>query len=207
MTINSIRKVNSSHSIDFWQKTPSDMYAYFCNSAACMSITLGSPYSFPTSWKYESDCSDCILLWLRTLIFPYQFKFYWIVQTDFCVSSNCFPDVPNLGIILTIYNRTEYNYYERWKDCFLSYISNNTRLWNKVNPALPSPSNRCLYLCKHRPPKFHDSARRHSQICVAIAHFSVETNELEWTLINLNAQNITYLWQLIAFERFTHLKA
>jgi hypothetical protein len=65
------------------------------------------------------------------------------------------------------------NNYESWKNSFLSKLSNNTLVWNKSNPALPSHSILCLFLFKHRPPKFRDSANCPSQSCLAVAHFLI----------------------------------
>lgn len=80
---------------------------------------------------------------------------------------------PVLSIILTTFDRTAKNNYESWKNCFLSNLSNNTLLWNKSNPALPSHSILSLFLFKHRPSKFRDSANYPSQSCLAVVHFFI----------------------------------
>ena len=80
---------------------------------------------------------------------------------------------PVLSIILTTFDRTAKNNYESWKNCFLSNLSNNTLLWNKSNPALPSHSILSLLLFKHRPSKFRDSANYPSQSCLAVVHFFI----------------------------------
>ena len=89
---------------------------------------------------------------------------------------------PVLSIILTTFDRTAKNNYERWMNCFLYNTSNNTLVWNKINLALPSPSILCLLFFKHRPPNFRECARSPSQPCLVVPHFFIETNEypIDW---------------------------
>ena len=84
---------------------------------------------------------------------------------------------PKLRITPPTYNRTAQNNNGKWKHCFWSIISNNTHLWNKVNPALPSPPNFCQYVFKRRPLRFRDCDRKPSQTVFAKAHLFIESYE------------------------------
>ena len=122
-------------------------------------------FCFPFVVTWNTNIAEWVQVLLHFCKFFMTFGLLWM------------HDRPNLSLTPTTYNRKAQNIHERWKDCFWSNISNNTLLWNEVNLALPSPSIPCLYLFKHRPPKFRDCDRRHSQTCLTIiAHLFIETN-------------------------------
>jgi hypothetical protein len=155
MTIKGIRRAQSSHITDFWQKIPSASNAVFLirqHAWATLFVLVFQTLKL-ANWLF---CLN--LLWLGTHCSPISFifslKFFTNFLTFFLLWMH---DRSNIARTPTTYNHTAKNNYERWKDCFLSKISNDTHLWNKVKTPLPPPSNFCLHCIKHRPPIFRES--------------------------------------------------
>jgi hypothetical protein len=172
MTNKRIRKVHSyQNGIVFWQKH-NPPYAQFVLIGQHAGAILFGLAFLPLNLRN-------LLFWFHLLVTPNIYiaesvavllSFQTFFLTLWLLRSH---DRPNLCITPTTYNRTAFIYYEIWKDCLWYNISNNTLLWNKVNPALPAPPNFCQNLYKHRPPKFRDGACSPCRLCLAIAHLFV----------------------------------